>query len=43
MNWRNNPPLRYRYETQEEYEDALNNYVDALEADYEDRKNRESD
>ena len=43
MNWRSNPPVRYRYETQEEYEEAVNAYENALEADYEDRKNRERD
>ena len=42
MNWRNNPPKRNRYETEEEYQDAVDAYVDALEADYEERKNRES-
>jgi hypothetical protein len=43
MNWRKYPPLRKDFDTEQEYEDAIDRYVDALEADYEYRKNREID
>lgn len=44
MNWRRCVPKRWDYETKEEYEEALGNYYDALEEDYEERRlNRDED
>lgn len=41
MNWRNRPPQKCDYDTQEEYEDAVDYYYDALESDSdEERINR---
>ena len=37
MGWRNNPPIRSDYETDEEYEDAADAFLDAIEAYYEER------
>jgi hypothetical protein len=41
MNWRHRPPQVGDYETEEEYEEALDLFYDALEVDYEDKKNRD--
>lgn len=42
MNWRGRLPRSRDFDTTEEYEEALNAYYDALEADYEERMcNRE--
>ena len=38
MNWRNNPPKRSNYETEEEYNEAVDNFWDAIESDYEERR-----
>lgn len=38
MNWRNKPPMKSDYETSEEYDEAVDAYYDALEADYEEKK-----
>jgi hypothetical protein len=39
MNWRNRPPQKTDYETEEEYNEALECYYYALEAMYEERRN----
>lgn len=38
MNWRNNPPKWSDFETEEEYNEAVDNFWDAIEMDYEDRR-----
>jgi hypothetical protein len=38
MSWRNTPPKRSNYETEEEYDEAIDSYYDALEAEYESRR-----
>ena len=38
MNWRNNPPKRSSFETEEEYDEAMDSFMDAIEIDYEDRR-----
>lgn len=43
MNWKNNPPKRSCFETEEEYLEALNNYQDALESYYEEARYEEDD
>ena len=44
MSWRNRPPRRSDYETVEEYEEAVDDFYAALEAEYEEiRCNREED
>ena len=35
MNWRNNYPIQIDYETEEEYEAAVDAFWDAIEADFE--------
>lgn len=37
MSWRNRPPQRSDYDTQEEYEEAYERYYEAMEADFEER------
>lgn len=37
MNWRNRPPRPADYETAEEYEEAVDAFYDALEAECEER------
>ena len=37
MSWRNMPPKRRDYDTEEEYGDALDAFFDALEAEAEER------
>lgn len=41
MNWRSRPPLPSDYETEEDYNDAIESFYDAIEADYEERVNRD--
>lgn len=43
MCWLRRPPRKSDYETAEEYEDALNDYCDAAEAHYEEKKLDEVD
>lgn len=43
MNWRRLTPQRDDFETEREYEDALDSYFDAIEADYEERRLHEID
>lgn len=40
MSWRNTPPKRSDYDSNEEYDEALDFFYDAIEADYEERRNR---
>lgn len=43
MGWRNRPPRPSEYETAEEYDEALEAFYDALEAEYEERMCRKED
>jgi hypothetical protein len=43
MNWRNIMPQSEDYETLEEYEDAVDSFYDAIEADFEERRLHEID
>lgn len=40
MNWRNRPPLRGDYETEEEYIEMSDAFYDAMETDGEERRLR---
>lgn len=40
MNWRKHPPKRKDYQTDEEYDEAVDFYYDAMEADYEEKRNQ---
>jgi hypothetical protein len=40
MSWRNTPPKRSNYESDEEYDEAVDFYHDALEAYYEDKRSK---
>lgn len=42
MNWRQNPPKRKDYQTDEEYDEAVEFYYDAMESDYEEKRDRRS-
>ena len=41
MNWRSTPPRRRDYETDEEYDEAVDLFYEALEADWEERYAKE--
>lgn len=43
MNWRNKPPQISDFDTDEEYRAAVDSFFDAIEADYEEKKNKELD
>lgn len=40
MSWRNRPPQREDFDTQEEYDEANDAYYEALESDFEERLER---
>ena len=42
MNWRNTHPRKSDYETEEEYNDAVDSFYDAIESDYEEKRLRKT-
>lgn len=38
MNWRDNYPIQSDYETEEEYNEAVDAFWDAIEGDFEERR-----
>ncbi len=43
MSWRSTPPLWGDYETEEEYNEAVKNFYDALDAEHDEKKLRDWD